>query len=511
MNIPWLWLPVVAVIALLVGGLVGYFTRQLLTKDTQQKLHEEAEHILNTAKEQALAVELAAKDKALEIRQAAEAEIFRRRSELSREEDRLQKRREELDGRTDRLEKREQTLNKRQSFMDKRANDIEKLYEQEIAELTRVSQMTTEEARAVLLTEVEKDARNDMARIIRQIEAEAHEEGDRRARKLIADAIQRVASDHVAEVTTSVVNLPADEMKGRIIGRNGRNIHAFEQAAGVDVIVDDTPEAVTISCFDPVRREVARRALAKLILDGRIHPAYIEKVLKNEQKEVERDMLDAGEQSAFDAGVSGLHIEIIKMLGRLKYRTSYGQNQLSHAVEVSKLAAVLAAELGADVEVCKTAALLHDLGKAMDFNMEGTHAQLGADFAKRHGVNPKVVNAIASHHHEVDQESVEAVIVESADAISGARPGARRESLEQYLKRVKSLEEIADSYKGVSQSYALQAGREVRIFVKPEDIDDLDSIRLARDIAKKIEETMQYPGQIKVTVIRETRAVDYAK
>lgn len=511
MNIPWLWLPVAAVLALIVGGVLGYYLRQVLTKDTQQKLREETERILTLANEQALAVELAAKDKALEIRQAAEAEIVRRRAELSREEDRLQKRREELDMRTDRLEKREQTLNKRQSFMDKRANDIEKVYEQEMAELTRVSQMSKEEARGVLLAEVEKDARNDMARIIRQIEAEAREDGDRKARKLIADAIQRVASDHVAEVTTSVVNLPADEMKGRIIGRNGRNIHAFEQAAGVDVIVDDTPEAVTISCFDPVRREVARRALAKLILDGRIHPAYIEKVLKNEQKEVERDMHDAGEQAAFDAGVSGLHIEIIKMLGRLKYRTSYGQNQLSHAVEVSKLAAVLAAELGADIEVCKTGALLHDLGKAMDYNMEGTHAQLGADFAKRYGVNAKVVNAIASHHHEVDQESVEAVIVESADAISGARPGARRESLEQYLKRVKSLEEIADSYKGVSQSYALQAGREVRIFVKPEDIDDLDSIRLARDIAKKIEETMQYPGQIKVTVIRETRAVDYAK
>jgi ribonuclease Y len=511
MNVPWLWLLVVAVIALFVGGVVGYYTRQVLTKDTQQKLREESEHILNSAKEQAMAIELAAKDKALEIRQAAEGEIVRRRAELSREEDRLQKRREELDVRTDRLEKREQTLNKRQSFIDKRANDVEKLYEQEMAELTRVSQMTTEEARSVLLTEVEKEARNDMARIIRQIEAEAREEGDRKARKLIADAIQRVASDHVAEVTTSVVNLPTDEMKGRIIGRNGRNIHAFEQAAGVDVIVDDTPEAVTISCFDPVRREVARRALSKLILDGRIHPAYIEKVLKNEQKDVERDMLEAGEQAAFDAGVSGLHIEIVKMLGRLKYRTSYGQNQLSHAVEVSKLAGALAAELDADIEVCKTAALLHDLGKAMDFNMEGTHAQLGADFAKRHGINAKVVNAIASHHHEVDQESVEAVIVESADAISGARPGARRESLEQYLKRVKSLEEIADSYKGVSQSYALQAGREVRIFVKPEDIDDLDSIRLARDIAKKIEETMQYPGQIKVTVIRETRAVDYAK
>ena len=511
MNIPWLWLPLIAVIALIVGGVAGYFIRQLSTKDTQQKLREDAEHILNTAKERALAVELTAKDKALEVRQAAEAEIVRRRAELSREEDRLQKRREELDGRTDRLEKREQTLNKRQSFVDKRANDIEKLYEDEMTELTRISQMTTEEARGVLLAEVEKDARNDMARIIRQIEAEAREEGDRRASKLIADAIQRVASEHVAEITTSVVALPADEMKGRIIGRNGRNIHAFEQAAGVDVIVDDTPEAVTISCFDPVRREVARRALAKLILDGRIHPAYIEKVLKTEQKEVERDMLDAGEQAAFDAGVSGLHIEIIKMLGRLKYRTSYGQNQLTHAVEVSKLASVLAAELGTDIETCKTAALLHDLGKAMDFNMEGTHAQLGADFAKRHGVNAKVVNAIASHHHEIDQESVEAVIVESADAISGARPGARRESLEQYLKRVKSLEEIADSYKGVSQSYALQAGREVRIFVKPEDIDDLDSIRLARDIAKKIEETMQYPGQIKVTVIRETRAVDYAK
>ncbi len=501
----------VILLALAIGAIAGYYGTKLFTKDTRIKLQEEAERQLASAKEQALAIELEAKDKALEFRQAAEAEIARRRAEISREEDRLQKRREELDGRTDRLEKREQTINKRQSFLDKRANDIEKLHAQEMEELTRISQMSIDDARNVLLSEVEKDARNDMARIIRQIEAEAREEGDRRARKLIADAIQRVASDHVAEVTTSVVPLPADEMKGRIIGRNGRNIHAFEQAAGVDVIVDDTPEAVTISCFDPVRREVARRALAKLVLDGRIHPAYIEKVLKNEQKEVDRSIVEAGEQAAYDAGVTGLHPEILKMLGRLKFRTSYGQNQLSHAVEVSKLAAVLAAELGADVEVSKTAALLHDLGKAMDFNMEGTHAMLGAEFAKRHGVNAKVVNAIASHHHEIEQETVEAVIVESADAISGARPGARRESLEQYLKRVKSLEEIADSYKGVSSSYALQAGREVRIFVKPEDIDDLDSIRLARDIAKKIEETMQYPGQIKVTVIRETRAVDYAK
>jgi ribonuclease Y len=300
-------------------------------------------------------------------------------------------------------------------------------------------------------------------------------------------------------------------MKGRIIGRNGRNIHAFEQVAGVDVIVDDTPEAVTISCFDPIRREVARRALEKLVLDGRIHPAHIEKILKNEQKEVERDIIEAGEQAVYDAGVTGLHPEVIKMLGRLKYRSSYGQNQLAHAVETARLAGVLAAELGADVEIAKAGGLLHDLGKAMDHNMEGTHALLGAEFAKRHGVHPAVVNIIASHHHEVEQESVEAAIVEAADAISGARPGARRESLEQYLKRVRALEEIANSHKGVSQSYALQAGREIRIFVKPEEIDDLESIRLARDIAKKIEETMQYPGQIKVTVIRETRSIDYAK
>jgi ribonuclease Y len=371
--------------------------------------------------------------------------------------------------------------------------------------------MSIEEARQVLLSEVEKDSRADMARIIRQIESEARDEGEARARELITDAIQRVASDHVAEVTTSVVPLPNEEMKGRIVGRNGRNIRAFEQAAGVDVIVDDTPEAVSISCFDPVRREVARRSLAKLILDGRIHPAHIEKILADEQRQVERDMGESAEQAAFEAGVAGLHPEILKMMGRLKYRTSYGQNQLSHAVEVAKIAGVLASELGANVDIAKAGAFLHDLGKSMDHNTEGTHASIGAEFAKRHAVNPKIVNIIASHHHEVDQESVEAVIAEAADAISGARPGARREDLEQYIKRLKALEEVANSYKGVSQSYAIQAGREVRIIVKPEEIDDLDATHLARDIAKKIEETMQYPGQIKVTVIRETRAIDYAK
>jgi ribonuclease Y len=501
----------VVAIALIAGIAIGYGLFFYRSKQEKARLQIKSENVLFEAEEKAKEVELQAKDKAIQIRQQADAEASRRRSEVTREEDRLTKRREELDNRTDRLEKREAALNKRQSAVDKRFNDVEEMYENEVTELERISQMTQEDARGVLLAEVEKSARDDMARIIRQVEAEAQEDGDRRAREIITSAIQRIASDHVSEITTSTVSIPSDEMKGRIIGRNGRNIHAFEQAAGVDVIVDDTPEAVTISCFDPVRREVARRSLAKLVLDGRIHPAHVEKVLKNEQKEVERIIAEAGEQAAFDAGVPGLHPEITKMLGRLKFRTSYGQNQLDHAVEVARLSAVIASELGANVEIAKIAGLLHDLGKAMDHNMEGTHASLGAEFAKRYGINPVVVNAIASHHHEVDQESVEAAIAESADAISGARPGARRESLEQYIQRVRALEDLANSFKGVNQSFALQAGREVRIFVKPEDIDDLESIRLARDIAKNIEETMHYPGQIKVTVIRETRAVDYAK
>jgi len=502
---------VVAGLTLLVGLAIGFFISRAQTEKAQRLQREKADKIVQEAKDQARTVEIQARDNALKISQSAEAEINRLRAELDREEERLTKRRNELDNRLERLEQRETAVNKRQSAVDKRANEIEKLHETQLAELQRVAQMSVEEARKVLLSEVEQDSRNDMARIIRQIETEAREEGEKRARKLIADSIQRVASDRVAEFTTSLVPLPNEEMKGRIVGRNGRNIRAFEQAAGVDVIVDDTPEAVTISCFDPVRREIARRALARLILDGRIHPAHIEKVLDDEQKAVEKTILEAGEQAAFDAGVPGLHNEIIRMMGRLKYRTSYGQNQLAHAVEVAKLSGILAAELGANVEISKAGGFLHDLGKAMDHNQEGTHALLGAEFAKRYGVNPQVVNAIASHHHEVEQESVEAVITESADAISGARPGARREDLEAYIKRIRALEDMATSFKGVSQAYAIQAGREVRIIVKPEEIDDLEATRLARDIAKKIEETMQYPGQIRVTVIRETRAIDYAK
>ncbi len=476
---------------------------------TQQKAT--ADNIVKAAEEKSKLIELEGRDKSLKLMQSSESEISRRRQDIVREDDRLQKRRTELDARIERLELREQNLSKRQSALDKRSNDIEKLYSDELEVLQKIGEMSMEEAKQVLLTEAEKEGRNDMARIIRQIESEARSEGDKRAREIITDAIQRVASEHVSSVSTSLVTLPNEEMKGRIVGRNGRNIRAFEQAAGVDVIVDDTPESVTISCFDTVRREIARRSLDRLIQDGRIHPANIEKILAEEEKEVERAIVEAGEEAAFEAGVAGVHPEVLKMLGRLKFRTSYGQNQLAHAVEVAKLSAVLAAELGADVEVSRAGGLLHDLGKAMDHNTEGTHAQLGAEFARRYGVNPKVVNAMASHHHEVEQESIEAVIVESADAISGARPGARREDLEQYIKRLRALEEIANSFKGVQQSYAIQAGREVRIIVRPEDIDDLASTRLARDIAKKVEETMQYPGQIKVTVIRETRAVEFAK
>lgn len=499
--------------ALISGAVLAlsYIVGQLIARRLNKTDREKLDIQLQEMKEKAKGIELEAKDEAIRIKQQAEAEISRRRSELTREDDRLQKRRDELDSRIERLEQREVALNKRQSAVDKKANEIDELYVQQMEKLQEISHMTAEEAKAILLADVEKEAHGDMARIIRQIEAEAKHEGDKRARVLITEAIQRVASDQVAQVTTSTVSLPNEEMKGRIVGRNGRNIRAFEQAAGVDVIVDDTPEAVTISCFDPTRREIARRSLERLISDGRIHPAHIEKVLAEEEKEVQRVIEQAGEQAAFDAGVTGISSEVIKMLGRLKFRTSYGQNQLSHAVESSMIAGLIAAEIGANVEVAKAAGLLHDIGKAMDHNTEGTHALIGAEFCRRHRVNPEVVNAIESHHHEADQQSVEAVIVEAADAISGARPGARRENLEQYVKRLRALEEMAHAYKGVSQAYAIQAGREVRIIVKPELIDDLESARMAREIAKNIEETMQYPGQIKVTVIRESRAVEFAK
>ncbi|MBN2084804.1 MAG: ribonuclease Y [Anaerolineales bacterium] len=510
-EISAVWLVVIAGAALAAGVIAGYAIRHRIAA---QRAAEEKSNInsqLAAAESRARQIEIQAKDAALKLRDGAEDEIRRRRADLSAEEERLQRRRAEVDRRMERQEQREQMLNKRQSALDRRANDLEKVHAERLVELQRVAGMTVEEARGILLADVEKESRADMARTIRQIEEEARQEGERRARELVADAIQRVASDHVSEVAVSVVPLPSEEMKGRIIGRNGRNIRAFEQAAGVDVIVDDTPEAVTISSFDPVRREVARRSLAKLILDGRIHPAHIEKVLEDSRKEVDKVILEEGERASFEAGVPGLHPEILKKLGTLKFRMSYGQNQHGHSVETALLAGVIAAELGADVAAAKAGGLLHDLGKAMDHEVEGTHAAIGADFIKRYGVPEKIVNIVAGHHHEVEQDSVEAVIVEAADAISGARPGARRENLEQYVKRIRTLEDIATSFEGVVEAYALQAGREVRIIVRPENLDDLASVRLARDVSRKIEEGLQYPGQIKVTVIRETRAVDYAK
>lgn len=508
---PLAYILIAAIVALAASAAAGYFFKQRQIQRQTGEAESEAQRILKAAGREAQEISLRAKDEALKIRDQAEADAARRRAEMSKEEERQQKRRNDLEARLEKVEQRDQTLNKRQSALDKRAAEVEKLYEKQMEELQRVAALTEEEARGILVAQVEQEARGDMARAIRQIEDEARAEGERRARELIAMAIQRVASDHVAEISVSRVPLPSDEMKGRIIGRNGRNIRAFEQAAGVDIVVDDTPEAITISSFDPIRREVAKRAMAHLVLDGRIHPAHIEKVVADMQKEVEEAILEEGESASLEANVPGLSPEILKMLGRLKFRTSYGQEQLSHAVETAKIAAVIAAELGANIEVAKAGGLLHDLGKAMDHEMEGTHAMLGADYAKRHNVGKVIVNCIASHHHEVPQESVEAIIVEAADAISGARPGARRENMEDFVKRVRMLEDISNSFEGVQESYALQAGREIRVIIRPDKIDDLAAVRLARDVAKKIEETMQYPGQIKVTVIRETRATEFAK
>jgi len=502
---------IVALVAGAVGAVLGYFFKQYQAEQEAKALRIEVDHVIEEAQTKARETVLAAKDEAIQLRDEVEAEAKRHRVEWQRDEERVARRREEYEQKLERLEQRERKLAQRQSELDKRTNNLEKIEQQRMAELSRVAEMTREDAKKLLVEGVEKEAREDMARKIRQVEAEAKEEAEKRARELITLAVQRVASDQVSEISVSTIPLPADEMKGRIIGRAGRNIRAIEKATGVDIVVDDTPEAVTISSFDPIRREVARIALSKLILDGRIHPARIEKLVEDARAEVNQTIKEEGERAALEAGVPGLHPEILKLLGRLKFRTSYGQNQHAHAIESARLAGILAAELGADVKTAKMGGLLHDLGKAIDHEFEGTHANLGADFAKRYGVPDKVVNIIRSHHHEEDQQSLEAIIVESADAISGARPGARRESLETYLRRVKDLEDIANAFPGVSQSYAIQAGREIRIVVKPEEIDDLASIRLSKDIAKKVEESMQYPGQIRVTVIRETRAVEYAK
>ncbi len=502
----------VALVAAIAGGLaVGFFARGRWASQSMRTAQEKAARIVAEARTQQKDLILEAKDEKLKLQREAEDEARAKRSELSALERRLLTRDEQLDQRTDMLEQRDRKLLEKEREMERAREELARGRAEQVDALEIISGMTADEAKAQILEAVRAEAENDAVRIGRAIERKARDEAQEKAREVIVTAIQRVAADHTAEHTVSVVHLPSDEMKGRIIGREGRNIRALEQATGVDLIIDDTPETVVLSGFDPVRREVARIALTKLMADGRIHPGRIEEVVAKARSEVDAVIRQAGETAAYDAGVPGLPTEILRLLGRLKFRTSYGQNVLNHSVETSRLAAVIAAELGADVQACKTGGLLHDLGKAIDHEVEGGHAGIGAQVAQRHNLSAKVVNAIAAHHQEIEYACLEAPIVQVADAISASRPGARGESVEMYVKRLEDLQAIAGSFAGVERTFAVQAGREVRILVRPEEIDDLSATRLARDIVRKIEESLTYPGQIKVTVIRETRAVEYAK
>ncbi len=454
---------------------------------------------------------LEVKEESLKTRNDLEKEVKDRRNEMQRAERRIQQKEENVEKRSEAIERREQSLSAREENLSKKSEEVAKLGEQRLQELEKISGLTSEQAKEYLLKIVEDDVKHESAIMIKNMEAEAKEEADKRAKEIVVGAIQRCAADHVSETTISVVQLPNDEMKGRIIGREGRNIRTLETMTGVDLIIDDTPEAVVISGFDPIRREVARIALEKLIVDGRIHPARIEEMVEKAQKEVAAKIKEEGENAAIEAGVHGLHPEVIKILGRMMFRTSYGQNCLKHSVEVAQLCGLMASELGLDVRVAKRAGLLHDIGKAVDHELEGSHIQLGVDICRKYKESGVVINAVEAHHGDVEPQSLIAVLVQAADTISSARPGARRETLETYTSRLKELEDITNSFKGVDHSFAIQAGREVRVMVVPEQVTDEDMIIMARDIAKKIEDEMEYPGQIKVNIIRESRATDYAK
>jgi ribonuclease Y len=500
-----------ALIALIVGVAIGYVARRYLAAGAVKHAEHYAEKLVAEARAKQKEIVLEGKDDALQAQRAAEEEAREKRAELLRQERLLLDRSESLDRKVEGHERREAGFEERQQELETERTRLAELQQRQLGELERVSGLSVAEARQSLIGQIVDEARAEAQQQVRDIERRAGEEGDERARRILTTVMQRIAADHTSEATVTVVPLPSEEMKGRIIGREGRNIRALEQATGVDLIIDDTPEAVVLSGFDPVRREVARMALTKLISDGRIHPGRIEETVAKCRAEIEVVMRQAGEQAAYDAGVPGLHPELIKLLGRLKYRTSYGQNVLNHCIETARLSGLLAAEIGANVAESKKGGLLHDIGKAIDHEVEGPHALIGGDVAQRYGVNAVVCNAIAAHHQEVEQASTEATVVQIADAISASRPGARGESLDNYVKRLEDLQQIALSFPGVERCFAIQAGREIRILVRPEDIDDLASSRLARDVVKKIEEQLQYPGQIKVTVIRETRAVDYAR
>ena len=502
-------------ISLAIGILIGMVYRKKIAESKLGSAEQEAKRLVDLAKIEAENLKkeeiIKAKEEIMNSRKELDQEIKERRGEVQKQEARMIQKEESLDRRSDNFEKKEQDLEKRMQDVEKRKQDVESLYDEQIAKLQEIASLTKEEAKEKLLKEVEKDIVTEKATMIRESEQKAKEEATKNAKELLTYAIQKCAADHSQETTVSIVALPNDDMKGRIIGREGRNIKALETLTGVDLIIDDTPEAVVLSGFDPLRREVAKIALEKLIDDGRIHPAKIEEMVEKAKQEVEETIKSEGERAVIETGVIGLHPDLVKLIGKLKYRTSYGQNVLNHSIEVSNLARIMADELGLDQKIARRAGLLHDIGKALDHDMEGTHVEIGVEILKKYKENPIVINAVEAHHGDVEPQSMEAVLVQAADAISASRPGARRETLEAYIKRLQNLEEIADSFEGVEKSFAIQAGREVRILVKPDKISDDQMTILARDVSKRVENEMDYPGQIKVNVIRETRVVDYAK
>ena len=502
-------------ISLVIGIVIGMIMRKKIAESKIESAEKEAKRLIDLSKVEAENLKkeevLKAKEEIMANRNELDQEIKERRSEIQKQEARIIQKEENLDKRSDNLEKKEKGLDKEYESLENQKKELEDLYQQQMAELQRVASLTQEEAKSMLLSEMEKEITTEKAKLIRDFNQKTKEEATKNAKEIISYAVQKCAADHTSETTVSIVALPSDDVKGRIIGREGRNIKALETLTGIDLIIDDTPEAVILSGFDPLRREVARIALEKLIDDGRIHPAKIEEMVEKAKEELNNIIKDEGERAALETGVNNLHPDIIKLLGKLKYRTSYGQNVLSHSIEVSNLARIMAEELGLDAKRARRAGLLHDIGKALDHDMEGTHVQIGVDILKKYKENPLIINAVEAHHGDVEPQTMEAVLVQAADAISASRPGARRETLEAYIKRLESLEAIADSFEGVEKSFAIQAGREVRIIVKPEKITDDQMVVLARDVSKRIEDEMEYPGQIKVNVIREKRVVDYAK
>ncbi|MBO5513495.1 MAG: ribonuclease Y [Mogibacterium sp.] len=506
---------VISIVVLIVGMAIGYLLRKNVGEKTIGSAEQQAKNMIldaqNTVENLKKEKVLEAKEEIHRLRDENEAELKARRSEVSKSERRVQQKEENIDRKLENLEKREHGLQRREQSMEEKHREIDAYLQKQVEELERISGYTKEEAKHLLLQELETDIRKEASEMIVAIENEAKEEGDKKAREIITTAIQRYAADQVTETTVSVVNLPNDDMKGRIIGREGRNIRAIETLTGVDLIIDDTPEAVILSGFDPVRREIARIALEKLIVDGRIHPARIEEMVQKATKEVNTIIKDEGERACFETGVHNLHPELVKLLGRLKYRTSYGQNVLQHSIEVATLAGMMAEELGLDPKLAKRGGLLHDIGKSIDHEVEGTHVEIGVNICKKYKESWKVINAVEAHHGDVEATTLESMLVAAADALSAARPGARRETLESYIKRLENLEAIANTTKGVEKSYAIQAGREIRVAVKPNQVKDEEVPMLAREIAQKIEQELEYPGQIKVNVVRETRATDYAK